>query len=86
VPWQASAERAHSVRRGRTGSAMVDLPVTLDDSEGDDIVADVPRSFDPKARSFTGRRVRHTWVQVQTSLRAANDAAGAHDPFALLRW
>jgi CRISPR system Cascade subunit CasD len=86
VPWQASAGRMRSLGSAKAGIGMVNLPVTVDDPDGDDVVADVPRSFDPKARSFAERRVRHAWVSMPTGLGAAENSAAAHDPFALLRW
>jgi CRISPR system Cascade subunit CasD len=58
--------------------------VTLDDPEGDDLVADLPRSFDPRSRSFDTRRVAHTWVRPPSSGEAP--AGDDHDPFALLGW
>ncbi|MCW2723075.1 type I-E CRISPR-associated protein Cas5/CasD [Pseudonocardia sp.] len=78
VPWQA--EPASGQRR----SAPVDLPVTLDDPDGDDLVADLPRSFDPRSRSFATRRVAHTWVRPPSSGEAPT--GDDHDPFALLGW
>jgi CRISPR system Cascade subunit CasD len=97
VPWQGPTRRAR--RSDRTSSAYVDLPVTLDDPDGDDTRLDVPRSFDPRQRGFTTRTVRQSWVRVATGSTDAGyvesgpvDAgtAGAgttdHDPFALLGW
>lgn len=56
------------------------LPVVVDDPNGDDVRTDVPTSFDPLARSFRTRAVRHDWV------RLSDDPNGGHDPFALLGW
>jgi len=58
------------------------LPATLDDPHGDDIRADVPRTFNPQHRSYATRTVRHVWVdppQQATPGTTADD----HDPFAL---
>ncbi|MTV26249.1 type I-E CRISPR-associated protein Cas5/CasD [Nitriliruptoraceae bacterium ZYF776] len=63
--------------------ATVELPVSVDDPEGEDVVADVPRSFAPTERGFVTRRVRHGWVTVPTGTESE---ASAHDPFALLGW
>jgi len=96
VPWQAGTERRRSVR-----SATVELPVTLDDTDGDspggDIRWDLPRSFDPLQRGFTARPIRHGWVSLPTGRQtsettaaeagtASTGAAADHDPFALLGW
>jgi CRISPR system Cascade subunit CasD len=86
VSWQASAMRWRSLERQRAGLATIDLPVVIDDPVGDDTVADVPRSFEPRSRSFSERPVRHTWVSLPTRLQVDEDAPASHDPFALLRW
>lgn len=75
VPWQAPA--------GTAQQQHVDLPVTLDDPDGDDVFLDVPTSFTPGVRRFTSRRVRHDWVRVATGAGAGSTT---HDPFALLGW
>jgi CRISPR system Cascade subunit CasD len=102
LPWQASrAARDRYVRRarsGRTGSrqappAGIDLSATVEDPAGDDVLHDVPVSFDPHLRAFTDRRVRHCWLHVPTGFPQTDDTepdapddGGAHDPFALLGW
>lgn len=85
-PWQATeTARAAYIRRwGR--SATVDLSVTLDDPDGEDVLNDVPLSFAMRDRQFTSRRVRHTWVTVATGFADPDEAADHHDPFALLGW
>jgi CRISPR system Cascade subunit CasD len=101
-PWQASrAARDRHVRGGRrdrTGPrqappALIDLPATVEDPAGDDVLQDAPVSFDPRNRAFTERRVRHCWLHVPTGFPQADDAepgtpddGTAHDPFALLGW
>lgn len=75
LPWQASP------RVQRRSRGEVQLPVTFDDPAGDDVVEDVPVSFDPERRAMVARRVRHDWVTVvgATPVRGSD-----HDPFALL--
>jgi CRISPR system Cascade subunit CasD len=101
-PWQASrAARDRYVRRGRGGRtgtrqappAGIDLSATVEDPAGNDVLHDVPVSFDPRARAFTDRRVRHCWMHVPTGFPQSGEAGpgtlddgGAHDPFALLGW
>jgi CRISPR system Cascade subunit CasD len=101
-PWQASrTARDRYVRRGqggRTGTrqgppAGIDLSATVEDPAGNDVLHDVPVSFDPRARAFTDRRVRHCWMHVPTGFPQSGEAGpgipddgGAHDPFALLGW
>lgn len=101
VPWAAGpAQRARFVGikpRPRT----IDLPVTLDDPQGEDTRADLPSTFDPRNREFRSRRVHQTWVHVpprfdpadgdpETEAGADTEASAAavtpHDPFALLGW
>lgn len=90
VPWMAS-RAARKSYRDRVGAATVELAVTVDDSSGPEIRADVPVSFAPRDRRFVTRRVRHDWVTVATSFDDSCDgptpsAAAPHDPFALLGW
>lgn len=80
VPWQSST-RSPSV------TPPLDLPVTVDDPDGEDTLVDLPHSFDPLKRAFGTRRVQHTWVHPA----GAPDSTTAqppdhHDPFALLGW
>jgi len=85
VEWQASAARIRQLGREKSAPATVDLPVTVDDVDGEDVLVDLPTTFDPKTRSFTARRVHHTWVRVDTPFRGTQ-APTTHDPFALLDW
>ncbi|MEU7754282.1 type I-E CRISPR-associated protein Cas5/CasD [Micromonospora sp. NPDC049171] len=84
VPWQATDRHRSSRFRPQQRPAMVDLPVTVDDLDGNEIRTDVPRSFDPLQRGFNTRRVRHEWVPVPTGWPDTGHAD--HDPFALLGW
>lgn len=84
LPWQVS-EHMRS-RAARRVGATIDLPITVDDPKGDDVVQDVPTTFDPLTKTFTTRRVRHGWVSVPTGLPASDDTRDSHDPFALLGW
>lgn len=85
VAWQGSAPHARSLGRRGAPPAHVDLPVTIDDTHGDDIRTDLPRSFDPLTRAFGSRRVQHLWVRIPTGYEDTADA-DTHDPFALLGW
>ncbi|WP_323372284.1 type I-E CRISPR-associated protein Cas5/CasD [Streptomyces katsurahamanus] len=73
--------------------ARIDCSVTLEDPGGDDVAHDAPVSFDPYARSFTSRRVRHGWLSIPTGFPNPEDGSAdsseqeaGHDPFALLGW
>lgn len=68
----------------RGQATSTELPVTIDDPAGADLLPDLPRTFDPRARSFSTRRVSYTWVRPPSS----DDDPGTdvHDPFALLGW
>lgn len=101
-PWQASrAVRDRFARRSSRGvgsflqalPARIDLSATVEDPAGDDVLHDAPVSFDPRARAFTERRVRHCWLQAPTGFPQADaaepggpDDSASHDPFALLGW
>lgn len=101
-PWQASrrARESFAARLGRDQGldhslypARIDRSATLEDPAGDGVVHDVPLSFDPRARKFTSRRVRHLWLHIPTGfpqpVGAATDHSvdnAGHDPFALLGW
>lgn len=52
--------------RGSGEPARIDLAVTIDAQDGDDVINDVPESFDPRSRRFSSRRVRHLWVSAPT--------------------
>lgn len=85
VPWQASKERVRTLSRQRQAPSMIDLPISVDDPQGDDLRSDLPRSFDPQFRSFGSRRVSHGWVRLSTPF-SSPATAEEHDPFALLGW
>ncbi|MFD7641712.1 type I-E CRISPR-associated protein Cas5/CasD [Kitasatospora sp. NPDC059795] len=97
-PWQAgqAARNAYRRRAERAPEPFsphrIDLAATFDDLSGEDVLQDVPRSFAPRERGFSTRRIRHAWLSVPTGLpaRATSDRAagetGGHDPFALLGW
>ncbi|MDX3229641.1 type I-E CRISPR-associated protein Cas5/CasD [Streptomyces sp. ME19-01-6] len=101
-PWQASrrAREQYAAQCGRERDldhplypARIDRSVTIEDPEGDDVLHDSPVSFDPYARSFTSRRVRHGWLSIPTGFPQPDanvingqDEAAGHDPFALLGW
>ncbi|MCI2422151.1 type I-E CRISPR-associated protein Cas5/CasD [Saccharopolyspora sp. K220] len=96
-PWRATDTTRRAYDRRCSTSHRIDLSATLEDPDhGDDILNDVPQSFDPHRRTFIGRRIRHTWVTVPTGLPAPDpDTAdrnrhdaddSGHDPFALLGW
>lgn len=85
VPWQFGVARRRQLRRQRTAPAQIDLPVTVDDPDGDDTRLDLPFSFDPLHRSFTSRRVRQGWVRLPTGIEGAV-SSDVHDPFSLLGW
>ncbi|MEV7928463.1 type I-E CRISPR-associated protein Cas5/CasD [Kitasatospora sp. NPDC088779] len=97
-PWQAgqAAKNAYRRRAERAPAPFsphrIDLAATFDDPSGGDTFQDVPRSFDPRERGFSTRRIRHAWLDVPSGLdpmtTPAEPAAAAdgHDPFALLGW
>ncbi len=80
VPWQKPASPQVQRRYG----AEVTVAATIDDPAGSDELLDVPMSFEPRARGFQSRRVRHDWITLETGLES--HVADAHDPFALLGW
>jgi len=87
-PWQA-AEHARDAykRRAKGRPERIDLPATIDDPDGDDVLNDAPLSFAPRDRRFTSRRVRHVWLSVPTGFPEPDaPPATGHDPFALLGW
>ncbi|NJQ13501.1 type I-E CRISPR-associated protein Cas5/CasD [Streptomyces bohaiensis] len=102
TPWQAThqARERYAAQLGRRQNrgrpvypARIDLSATLEDPAGDDVRHDVPLSFHPQARTFTTRRVRHTWLSAPTGFPRPDttddhlpDADAGHDPFALLGW
>lgn len=95
VPWQLSAHCQCLLVGSASRPARIQLPVTVDDPGGQDVLMDCPRSFDPRRRGFTSRPVRRTWVDVEAPMAVgggeAEDEMGEgkalhHDPFALLGW
>lgn len=80
VPWQGAHPTAPP---GARVPATVDVPITVDDPNSDDLRPDMPQTFAPAARAYTTRRVRHTWARLHTGADGATDD---HDPFALLGW
>lgn len=88
VPWQAS--KPHQERLGLQARRprRIDLPVTLDDLNGDDIRWDLPSTFDPLRRSFTSRRVHQAWVHLPSPYPPddGDPEPPLHDPFAILGW
>ncbi|KPM50395.1 CRISPR-associated protein Cas5 [Frankia sp. R43] len=89
VPWQASDAQRERLAAARPRPRTIDLPVTVDDPNGDEIRRDVPTSFDPRDRGFTTRRVRQTWARLPPPWPVDptdTDGPAAHDPFALLGW
>lgn len=62
----------------------VSLPLSVDAGVGDhtdELVRDIPVSFDPRDRRHDLRAVRHDWVEVAND---AGRATPAHDPLGLL--
>lgn len=84
TPWQAGADHRRSRFRRDRIPALVDLPVTVDDPDGNDVRVDVPQTFDPLRRGFNTRRVRQEWVRLPTG--EPDGGEPDHDPFALLGW
>jgi CRISPR system Cascade subunit CasD len=89
-PWQVS-ERAREAHCRHAGGrpARIDLSATVDDAFGDDVLDDVPVTFDPLSRGFTQRHVRHLWLSVPSGIRnpdTPGESPSGHDPFALLGW
>ncbi len=89
VPWQAGKPHRDKLERRRPRPRSIDLPVTLDDLDGEDVRMDLPNTFDPRYRSFTTRRVRQTWVHLPPPYEIEEgeaDTPANHDPFAFLGW
>jgi CRISPR system Cascade subunit CasD len=88
LPWQARGPARATYERQHGKLARIDRMVTIESTNGDQIMNDEPLSFDPRDRRHTTRRVRHLWRSIPTGFDdpvAADDDAG-HDPFALLGW
>lgn len=86
VPWQASETHLDTRYRTTPRPAHVDLPVTVDDQDGNDLRMDLPRSFDPLHRGYDSRPVRQEWIQVRVPGGSDQPDPHDHDPFALLGW
>ncbi|MFD0685949.1 type I-E CRISPR-associated protein Cas5/CasD [Actinomadura fibrosa] len=86
-PWQAGPAARRELRRRHGRPPRIDLPVTIETPDGDDVVHDVPLSFSLRDRRFTSRRVAHSWVAAPTGFPDPDEPTDAgHDPFALLGW
>ncbi|MFD6041395.1 type I-E CRISPR-associated protein Cas5/CasD [Streptomyces koyangensis] len=90
-PWQpsvAARRRAERDRRRRGGYVVaqtVSCAVTLELPDGDDLVDDVPSSFDLRNRRFTSRRVRRDLFEVPVNSEGRPSPPDPpHDPLALL--
>ncbi|MEU4094788.1 type I-E CRISPR-associated protein Cas5/CasD [Streptomyces sp. NPDC026673] len=91
VPWQASPHY-----RRRTHDAHIALEATVEDAAGEDLVADVPDTYDlHNGTAFSHRPLRRLWVTVSTGHEpqttdapslSTNPGYPGHDPFALLGW
>lgn len=86
-PWRATALH----QRRRRNEATVRLDVVLDAEEpGNDVIRDVPMSFDPRRRTYGWRSVTHELVEVDNPAfeppSVAHDGSGVHDhdPYAAL--
>lgn len=87
VPWQANRVTREALQRRRDRPRTIDLPVTVDNGDGDDVRIDVPTTFAPRDRGFTTRRVRQDWVHLPPPYEVPPASGAApHDPFALLGW
>jgi CRISPR system Cascade subunit CasD len=86
VGWQAGPAVRRAVERRQPRPRTIDLPVTVDDPDGDDVRSDLPCSFDPRQRAFSTRRVRQTWVHLPPPYTVPAGPPEPHDPFALLGW
>lgn len=64
------------------------LDATIEDTHGDDLLADVPTNYAPLQRGFGNRRIRHLTVQPphpKPNPTPATAGQPAHNPFDLLR-
>lgn len=86
LPWQASERGRETYRRQFGSPASIDLPVTVDDPQGKDVLADVPTTFDPLHKALVTRTVSHGWASVPTGYSDPDQSSDSHDPFALLGW
>lgn len=89
VPWQAAEHARRRLERERGWRPRTVHLVASADAERGQAVADVPRSFDPKNRSFSLRHVEHFSVEVPSGFEDPHDGpepSSVHDPFELLGW
>lgn len=89
APWQVSPAMRRRIVARRDAPMIRHLPTTIevpDGAMGSDVAADVPVSFDPRARGFRTRTVRHGWVDISIGSVDASPGGdhGTHDPFELL--
>jgi len=93
--WRAGQPALERHRRTAGAPERIDLAATIESSEGDHTVTDVPVSFHPLRRRLTARRVNYTPLTVPTGLDprpvqgtplARRQSSSGHDPFALLGW
>ncbi|MFJ3505079.1 type I-E CRISPR-associated protein Cas5/CasD [Streptomyces sp. NPDC090135] len=73
--------------RGAT-PATIEVPATIDDSDGDTTLGDQPTSFTLGHRRHTTRRVSHHLISLSTGFTPTphTPAGEEHDPLALLGW
>lgn len=89
VPWQVSRTMRYRLVPKQSRTSKRPLPTTIevpDGTPGADAAADVPVSFNPRARGFRTRMVRHGWVEVATGFVEAAPARDVtvHNPLELL--
>ena len=78
-PWEAGAVQ----REKHTETPALDA--TIEDTNGDDLIPDVPNSYAPLQRRFGNRRIRHFTVQPPHPLpETVAPQQRDHDPFELL--
>ncbi|MFG1874924.1 type I-E CRISPR-associated protein Cas5/CasD [Sphaerisporangium sp. NPDC049003] len=88
-PWQAGGRARDAFERRHGRLARIDLMVTVEAADGDQVLHDEPVSFHPRDRRYATRRVTHLWRSIPTGFPdpvPPADASSAHDPFALLGW
>lgn len=83
APWQAS-----EAERRRMTNAEITVSVIYDSHIGDDVLSDVPITFEPSGREYSSRRVRQTTVILSTGISSDAEITNrtSHDPFELLGW
>lgn len=86
APWQVSVAMRRRLMPPSSRTPTRLLPTTVEvpnGTAGAAVTSDVPVSFDPRARGFRTRTVRHGWVEVSTGF-AASAPGAAHNPIELL--